>query len=129
MRLDRSVALMHEAGKAWTAGRAVVAMVLIHLSLGDAVAAHKAFHKWGGYCDSDQVSSVFNGTNVLLANVEISDFHTKSRLLVCEIPSPAMGADSRNLGNTFLEVRCTQFVTLFLPHLDLRLLAAGPWIH
>ena len=58
VRLDRSVALMHEAGKTWTAGRAVVAMVLIHLALGDAVAAHKAFHKWGGYCDSDQVSSV-----------------------------------------------------------------------
>ena len=54
-RLDRSVALMHEAGKAWTAGRTVVAMVLVHLALGDAVAANKAFQKWGGYCDSDQV--------------------------------------------------------------------------
>ena len=54
-RLDRSVALMHEAGKARTAGRAVVAMVLVHLALGDAVAANKAFQKWGGYCDSDQV--------------------------------------------------------------------------
>ena len=100
VRLDRSVALMHEAGKAWTAGRAVVAMVLIHLSLGDAVAAHKAFHKWGGYCDSDQVSSVFNGTNVMLANFEIF-IQKVVFFLGCEIPSPAMGADSRNLGKAF----------------------------
>ena len=46
---------MHEAGKTWTAGRTVVATVLVHLALGDAVAANKAFQKWGGYCDSDQV--------------------------------------------------------------------------
>lgn len=42
-----------------------MALVLVQLARGDAVAAEKAFREWGAYCENEEVSLYINADSYL----------------------------------------------------------------
>ncbi len=55
--LTKSISLLHQSKRGPLAGRSILGLILVHLHLGDPVAAKKAFQGWGGYCDADQTQA------------------------------------------------------------------------
>ncbi|CAG5003118.1 unnamed protein product [Parnassius apollo] len=56
--LRREIGLHQEAGNIGAVGRLTVAIVLVQLARGDAVAAEKAYKEWGNNCEAPEMQTI-----------------------------------------------------------------------
>lgn len=74
--IRREIGLQQQAESS-TAGRLIVALVLVQLARGDIVAAEKAFKEWGNLCDNPEVQTLES----LLQAYDDEDAETAQRAL------------------------------------------------